>query len=181
MDAPALGTLDWQPALDRPDLLAPAVAAGLGAAGPGWYAAPIDPDLADTAAFCAAYAVPLEASANCVVVAGRRADTTTLAACLVLATDRADVNRTVRRHLDVRKISFAPMAEAVEQSGMEHGGITPVGLPGSWPLLVDQAVVDAGWVVVGSGTRAGKLAVRGEDLARLPGAEVLALAVSAAG
>jgi prolyl-tRNA editing enzyme YbaK/EbsC (Cys-tRNA(Pro) deacylase) len=178
---PALGTLDWQPALDRPDLLAAPVASALAAAGPGWYAAPIDPDLADTAAFCATYGVPLEASANCVVVAGRRADTTTLAACVVLATDRADVNKTVRRHLDVRKISFAPMAEAVERSGMEHGGITPVGLPADWPLLVDRAVVDAGWVVVGSGTRNGKLAVRGEDLARWPGAEVLALTVSAAG
>lgn len=181
MDSPALGTLDWRPALDRPDLLAPPVAAALVDAGPGWFAAPIDPALADTAAFCATYDVPLAASANCVVVAGRRGETTTMAACLVLATDRADVNKVVRRHLDVRKISFAPMADAVAGTGMEFGGITPVGLPADWPLLVDQGVVEAGWVVVGSGTRSGKLAVRGSDLARLPGAEVLPLAVSAAG
>ena len=181
MDSPALGTLDWQPALDRPDLLAAPVAAALTDARPGWFVAEIDAALADTAAFCATYAVPLAASANCVVVAGRRGETTTLAACLVLATDRADVNRVVRRHLDVRKISFAPMDEAVSRTGMAHGGITPVGLPAGWPLLVDAGVVDAGWVVVGSGTRGGKLAVRGEDLARLPGAAVLELAVSAAG
>ena len=181
MDSPALGTLDWQPALDRPDLLAVPVAAALAGAGPGWFVAEIDPDLADTAAFCATYDIPPAASANCVVVAGRRGETTTLAACLVLATERADVNRVVRRHLDVRKISFAPMEEAVSRTGMAYGGITPVGLPADWPLLVDRGVVDAGWVVVGSGTRGGKLAVRGEDLARLPGAEVLALAVSAAG
>jgi prolyl-tRNA editing enzyme YbaK/EbsC (Cys-tRNA(Pro) deacylase) len=181
VDSPALGTLDWQPALDRPDLLAAPVAAALTGTGAGWFAAPIDPALADTAAFCATYDVPLAASANCVVVAGRRGETTTLAACLVLATDRADVNKAVRRHLDVRKISFAPMAEAVTRTGMEHGGITPVGLPSDWPVLVDAGVVDAGWVVVGSGTRGGKLAVRGEQLAQLPGAVVLALAVSAAG
>ena len=181
MDSPALGTLDWRPALDRPDLLAAPVAAALADAGPGWFVAPIDADLADTAAFCAAYDVPLGVSANCVVVAGRRGEETTLAACLVLATDRADVNKVVRRHLDVRKISFAPMEEAVSRTGMAHGGITPVGLPADWPLLVDASVAGAGWVVVGSGTRGGKLAVRGEDLARLPGAEVLALAVSAAG
>ncbi|MER7908227.1 hypothetical protein ABTY23_00470, partial [Streptomyces sp. NPDC096068] len=27
-------------------------------------------------------------------------------------------------------------------TGMEYGGITPVGLPAAWPLLVDAAVVD---------------------------------------
>ena len=63
-----------------------------------------------------------------------------MAACMVLATDRADVNKAVRKHLDVRKISFAPMDEAVSQTGMEYGGITPVGLPPDWPILVDAAV-----------------------------------------
>ena len=64
-----------------------------------------------------------------------------MAACLVLATDRADVNKTVRKHLDVRKISFAAMDDAVAQTGMEYGGITPVGLPVDWPILVDAAVI----------------------------------------
>ena len=63
-----------------------------------------------------------------------------MAACLVLASDRADVNKTVRKHLDVRKISFASMEDAVAQTGMEYGGITPVGLPADWPILVDTAV-----------------------------------------
>ncbi len=140
------------------------------------YVAAIDPDLADTAAFCAAYAVPLELSANCVVVAGRRAETTTMAACMVLATDRADVNKTVRRHLDVRKISFAPMADAVAQTGMEYGGITPVGLPDGWPVLVDEAAARPEWVVIGSGIRGSKILLPGPALAALPAAQVLALA-----
>ena len=172
-DPPPLGSLRWRPAADAAALLAPPVAAALDSlSGPAWVAE-IDDDLADTAAFSAAYAVPLEASANCVVVAARRAGVTTLAACLVLATTRADVNGLVRRHLGARKASFAPEDVAVAESGMAYGGITPLGLPGSWPVLVDPAVAAADWVVIGSGTRGSKLAVTGAALAALPAAEVL--------
>ena len=175
----ARGSLDWFPALDSPDLLAPPVAAALGAASATVAAAevaPIDATLADTAAFCAAYDVAPQASANCVIVAGRRAGETTYAAVMVLATHRADVNGVVRRHLGVRKISFAPHDEAVSLTGMEFGGITPVGLPAGWPILVDAAVVAAGDVVIGSGIRGSKLLVSGAALAELPTAEVLDLA-----
>jgi prolyl-tRNA editing enzyme YbaK/EbsC (Cys-tRNA(Pro) deacylase) len=173
MTAPRLGSLTWLPATERPDLLGAPVAAALSLLpGPVWVAE-IDDDLADTAAFCAAYDVPLEASANCVVVAARRAGQTTLAACLVLATTRADVNGLVRRHLGARKASFAPQDVAVAESGMEFGGITPVGLPADWPLLIDPEVEAAEFVVIGSGTRGGKLAVAGSLLAALPVAEVL--------
>jgi prolyl-tRNA editing enzyme YbaK/EbsC (Cys-tRNA(Pro) deacylase) len=181
VDHPALGTLDWQPASEHLELLAPPVAAAVQALDLECFVAPIDPALADTAAFCAAYDVPLAASANCVVVAGRRGETTTTAACLVLALDRADVNKVVRRRLDVRKISFAGLDDAVRQTQMEHGGITPVGLPDDWPVLVDEAVAGTPWVVIGSGVRGSKVALRGAVLATLPAAETLALAVSAAG
>ena len=172
-DRPRLGSLTWVPATARPDLLGAPVAAALPSLpGPAWVAE-IDGDLADTAAFTEAYGVPPEASANCVVVAARRAGQTTLAACLVLATTRADVNGLVRRHLDARKASFAPQDVAVAGSGMAYGGITPVGLPPDWPLLVDAAVAAGELLVIGSGTRGSKLAVPGEVLARLPGAQVL--------
>jgi prolyl-tRNA editing enzyme YbaK/EbsC (Cys-tRNA(Pro) deacylase) len=170
-----VGNLDWQPAAEHPELLAPPVAAAITASALDCRVAPIDPDLADTAAFCAAYAVPLEVSANCVVVAGRRGEVATMAACVVLATDRADINKTVRKHLDVRKISFANMDEAVRQTGMEYGGITPIGLPEGWPILVDEATVQPEWVVVGSGIRGSKILLPGPELASLPAAEVLAL------
>ena len=171
--APQLGSLTWLPAGDRPDLLAPPVAAALAGLGAPVWVAEIDDDLTDTAAFTEAYGVPAEASANCVVVAARRAGQTTMAACLVLAPTRADVNGLVRRHLGARKASFAPQDVAVAESGMAYGGITPIGLPPSWPLLVDAAVAAADLVVVGSGTRGSKLAVPGAVLAALPGAEVL--------
>ena len=171
--APRLGTLTWTPAAGRPELLAAPVAAALGAlTAPAWVAE-IDADLADTAAFAEAYGVPLEVSANCVVVAARRAGQTELAACLVPATTRADVNGLMRRHLGARKVSFAPQDVAVAESGMEYGGITPLGLPPSWPVLVDPEVAAADLVVVGSGTRSSKLAVSGAALAALPAAEVL--------
>ena len=173
MTAPRLGSLTWLPAAEHPELLGDAVAVALPALpGPVWVAA-IDDDLADTAAFTEAYAVPPEVSANCVVVAARRAGQTTLAACLVLATTRADVNGLVRRHLGARKASFAPQDVAVAETGMAYGGITPVGLPASWPVLVDAAVATADLVVIGSGTRGSKLAVSGALLAGLPTAEVL--------
>lgn len=170
-----LGTLVTTPAADRPDLLASTVAAALGALPrQEVLVAEIDADLADTAAFCEAYGVTLEQSANCVVVAGRRGDVTTLAACVVLATTRCDVNGVVRKRLDARKASFAPTDVATEATGMAYGGITPVGLPADWPmLLLDAAVVQQPWVVVGSGVRHSKLVLPGALLAQLPGAEVV--------
>lgn len=170
----ARGTLPWSPAADHPELLAPPVAAALPAFADA-VVAPIDPALADTAEFCAAYESDPAHSANCVVVLGRRGGAETWAAVMVLATDRADINNLVRRHLDVRKISFAPMDDAVERTGMEYGGITPIGLPSEWPVLVDSAVVAAGEVVIGSGIRGSKLVVSGADLLTLPNAVELGL------
>lgn len=173
--APAAGTLEPLPAPDHPELLAPAVVAALTAlpddVARSCGVAAIDPELADTAAFCEAYASPLELSANCVVVTGARSGEQRFAACVVLATTRADVNGVVRRRIDVRKASFAPMDLAVELTGMEYGGITPFGLPAGWPVLVDPAVLAAPAVVVGSGLRTSKLVVPGSVLGQLPGAE----------
>lgn len=170
-----LGILDSAPALDRIDLLAPPVADFLRT----WpragevYVAEIDPELADTAAFCDRYEVGADVSANCVVIAARRGEVTRYAACVVLATTRADVNGVVRRHLDARKASFAAMDDAVARTGMEYGGITPPGLPGDWPVLVDAAVLSAGDVVIGSGVRRSKLLLPAKALSELPTAVVI--------
>ncbi|HVV21719.1 MAG TPA: YbaK/EbsC family protein [Pseudonocardiaceae bacterium] len=169
------GSLTVYPVADRTDLLGGPVAkafAGL-AAVDRCGVAEIDPDLADTAAFCEAYGSPLAASANCVVVAGKREGELRYAACVVLATTRADVNNVVRRRLDVRKASFAPMDDAVALTGMAYGGITPFGLPDGWLLLVDAAVAAAPELIVGSGVRGSKVLTPGDVLAALPGAEVV--------
>jgi prolyl-tRNA editing enzyme YbaK/EbsC (Cys-tRNA(Pro) deacylase) len=131
----------------------------------------IDPELADTAAFCERYGVGLDVSANCVIVETRRGEVKRMVAVVVLATTRADVNNVVRRRLDARKASFAPMDAAVAETGMEYGGITPLGLPTDWPVLVDAAVAAAGDVVIGSGVRRSKLVLPGAALLDVPGAE----------
>ncbi|MFJ8861516.1 YbaK/EbsC family protein [Streptomyces sp. NPDC102451] len=179
MRAP-LGTFsDASPAADRLDLLTAPVAEAVAA---GWGGIPAesvvyvdtDPGVADTAVFVEHYGPELlDTSANCVVVAGKRGGETTLAACVVLSRTRVDVNGVVRKHLGTRKASFAAMDVAVGESGMEYGGITPIGLPAAWPLLIDSAVVDEEWVLIGSGRRRGKLIVPGKALAALPGAVVL--------
>ncbi len=133
-----------------------------------------EPEWADTATFVEHYGQDLlDRSANCVVVAGKRGGESTLAACVVLSTTRVDVNGAVRRQLGARKASFASMDTATGETGMEYGGITPIGLPADWPVLVDSAVVDLPYVLVGSGRRRGKLLVPGKAFAELPNAVVL--------
>lgn len=175
MSSPVLGGLSTVSVTEHADLLAaPVVAAVRGWPDHGGVGVvEIDPDLADTAALTAAYDLPLSASANCVVVSGKRAGEERVAACVVAADTRADVNGLVKRALDVRKCSFHPMDRAVAETGMEYGGITPVGLPDGWRLLVDAALLDVPVAIIGSGLRRSKLLLPGRRLAGLPGAEVM--------
>ncbi|ADI11938.1 hypothetical protein SBI_08820 [Streptomyces bingchenggensis BCW-1] len=170
---------DHRPAVECLDLLTAPVADALRA-----WRGPVpveqvlyvdtDPDKADTAVLVEHYGSWLvEQSANCVVVAGKRGGEVTLAACVVLSHTRVDVNGAVRRRLGARKASFAPMDTALGETGMEFGGVTPLGLPAGWPVLVDAAVADTPYVLIGSGRRRGKLILPGKALAALPGAELL--------
>jgi prolyl-tRNA editing enzyme YbaK/EbsC (Cys-tRNA(Pro) deacylase) len=170
-----LGKLTTSPALDHLELVGRPVAELL----TRWEHAdevgvvPIDPELSETAATVEVYGVPWDAGANCVVVMGKREGQERTAACVVRGDTRADVNNRVKRILDVRKCSFLDRDRAVTDSGMEYGGITPIGLPEDWPVLVDAAVAAAPAVVIGSGIRGSKLALPGALAARLPGVEVI--------
>jgi prolyl-tRNA editing enzyme YbaK/EbsC (Cys-tRNA(Pro) deacylase) len=176
MTLPRLGSLEPLPVRAHPELVAPSVAEAL----EGWphrdaiAVVEIDPEYADTAAMSERYAVPMADGANCVVVMGKRDGVERVAACVVRADTRADVNNLVKRTLDVRKASFLSMDRAVEESGMEYGGITPVGLPDGWRVLVDSACLEIPTAVIGSGVRRSKLLVPGRLLGELPGGEVLA-------
>ncbi|WP_298886272.1 YbaK/EbsC family protein [uncultured Serinicoccus sp.] len=173
-------SLTWTPALDRPDLLAEPVRQALEAMAADGHdvtaveVTEIDPDHADTAVLVEATGWDLRDMANCIVIAGARAGEERVCAALVLGHTRADVNKTVRKRLDVRKCSFMTMEDAVQRSGMEYGGITPLGVPEDWPVLVDARVVQREQVVVGSGLRRSKLRLPGAMVAELPGAEVVA-------
>jgi prolyl-tRNA editing enzyme YbaK/EbsC (Cys-tRNA(Pro) deacylase) len=169
-----LGSLTTTPALERLDLVAAPVAALLSS----WAHAAevgvveIDPANSETAATVEIYGVPLDAGANCVVVMGRRDGQERIAACVVRGDTRADVNNRVKRILDVRKCSFLDHERAVAESSMAYGGITPVGVPTDWRLLVDARVPRTPLVLIGSGIRGSKLILPGRLLGELPGAEV---------
>jgi prolyl-tRNA editing enzyme YbaK/EbsC (Cys-tRNA(Pro) deacylase) len=171
----ALGALSGTPASERPDLLAAPTQLALATLGllDVVGVVEIDPAVSDTAATQQSFGLDPEMLANCVVVGGKREGDERLAACVVLSSTRADVNGVVRRHLDVRKASFLPMERAVTLTGMEYGGITPIGLPPEWPLLVDRRVIGQAMVVIGSGVRRSKILLPGDVLAQLPAAKVL--------
>lgn len=176
----SLGQVRWVGALEHPELLGPVVHEQLRA----WQtehpelvqqvmACEIDPELSDTAVMSERYDIPMDTSVNCVLVAGKREGVERTAAVAVRASTRADINGTIKRMLDVRKASFVPMDRAVEESSMEYGGITPIGLPENWRFVVDGSIDSDEWIVIGSGIRASKIAVPGSVLVALTGAEVI--------
>lgn len=153
----------------------PRVLAALEHAGIPYDTMEVDPALADTAEFCAHYGVDPEDSANCIVVASRD-DPPHLSACVVLATQRLDVNRTVRKRMGVKKASFAPAALTHQVTGMTMGGVTPFGLPDGLPLWIDPAVMVRDEVIVGGGSRSLKLRVAPSALVAVGGEVVEGLA-----
>jgi len=170
-----LGGLSSVPASERPDLLGEPTRRALTAAGllERVGVVEIDPAVSDTAATQDEFGLAPETLANCVVVAGRREGEERFGGCVVLATTRADVNNVVRRLLDVRKASFLPMERAVELTGMEYGGINPIGLPAEWPVFVDRRVTETDVVIIGSGVRRSKILLPGHLLAEVAGAQVV--------
>lgn len=148
------------------------------ATGGAYEAIEIDPALADTAEFCAHYGYDLAASGNCILVASRD-EPPVVAACVVLATTRLDVNKRVRKLLGVRKLSFAPADLTRELTGMEIGGVTPFALPSDLPLYVDARIRDLDRVIVGGGSRSLKLLVSPDALAGVGAEFVTDLAVEA--
>jgi prolyl-tRNA editing enzyme YbaK/EbsC (Cys-tRNA(Pro) deacylase) len=153
-------------------LLHPLVRERLADAGVGFEVMACDPELADTAAFVVAYGVPLERSANTILVASKGAEPVYVA-CVLLATTSLDVNNVVRREMGVRKASFARADPVRELTGMEIGGVTPFGLPAAMPILVDARVMEPEWIVLGGGNRSSKLRLAPDALRELPNARVV--------
>lgn len=131
-----------------------------------------DPELADTAKFCEAHGIPLENSANAILVASRKPEGHN-AVCVVLANTRLDVNGAVRRKLGVRKVSFASAELTMELTGQEIGGVTIFGLPQGLPVWLDRRVVEREWVIVGAGSRTAKIRLDPGQLVGLDGYEVV--------
>lgn len=150
----------------------PEVVAHLAELDVAYEALDCDPDLADTADFCAHYGYAPETAANTIVVASKRPPGE-FVACLVLATNRLDVNGKVRELTGWKKASFARPEETAELTGMTIGGVTPFALPGDLPLFVDTAVMGQPWVIVGAGSRSAKLKIEPSMLEKIETFEVV--------
>ena len=132
----------------------------------------IDPGFADTAAFCEKYGVPPDHSGNTIIVASKK-EPKKFCACLVLATSRLDVNHTVRRLMDVSRVSFATADETKELTGMMIGGVTLLALPPDLPIYVEERIMALDYVILGGGSRSSKLKLAPDVLRRVPNFRVV--------
>ena len=173
-----ISKLNFVPVLTRLDLVSPSVAAYVR----DWrssipvddiWVTEIDPDSAGGTDFCARYGFKYTEGANCIVIEGKRGSASTLAAVVIPVVCRTDLYSAVRKRLGARQVSIPRVEVALAATGMEYGSITPVGLPSSWPLLIDRIVATAPRVVIGSGLRHSKLSLPGAALLELPGAEAI--------
>lgn len=131
-----------------------------------------DPSSADTASFCNRYGYALEESANAILLEGK-AESPVHALCVVLATTRINVNKVARKRLGTRKASFASAELTKELTGMEIGGVTPVGLPDDLPIWIDNLVMEAPKVIIGAGSRNAKIYLAPDNLLRFPNTHVV--------
>jgi prolyl-tRNA editing enzyme YbaK/EbsC (Cys-tRNA(Pro) deacylase) len=135
-----------------------------------------DPELADTEAFCANYDIPRDNAANAIIVAAK-SEPRRYACCLLLATTKIDVNHKLSKLMGIKRLSFASAEETKELTGQLIGGVTVFGLPESLTVYVDARVMERESVIVGGGNRSTKVRLAPEELRKLPGVEVVDLAV----
>lgn len=169
-----IGKLIFKPVNENYDLVASSVRKGVETDGLSQlvFVACIDSELAGTASFCKNYDIPPSIGTNCLVLEANRGGKTWYAACLILAPDMADINSAIRKQLDARKVSFAPKDVALSLTSMEYGGVTPIGLPKDWQLLIDESIMQHETVIAGGGIRGSKLAIKTSCFRQLPNATV---------
>ena len=132
----------------------------------------VDPEYADTAEFCERYGFTMEESGNTIIVASKRGEKK-FAACIVLGMDRLDVNKKVRNLMQVSRLSFANSENTMELTGMMIGGVTPYMLPDSIPLYIDSKIMNLESIILGGGSRSGKLRLSPKELLKIPSAEII--------
>ncbi len=131
-----------------------------------------EPSFADTAEFCNHYGYSLDESANAILLEGK-AESPVYALCVVLATTRINVNKVARKRLGTRKASFASAEITKELTGMEIGGVTPVGLPVDLPIWIDSLVMETPKVIIGAGSRRAKIYLSPDNLLRFPNTHIV--------
>ena len=149
------------------------VAANLQELGISYELVRINPEFADTAEFCREYGYSLDVCGNTILVASKRGEKQ-YSACIVLGSDRLDVNKTVRSLMGVSRLSFASAEETEALTGMTVGGVTPFALPTDLPVYADEKLLAVERLILGSGSRSSKILVAPEDLGKLPKVQFVA-------
>ena len=132
----------------------------------------VDPDFADTFEFCEKYGFEMNESGNTILVASKRGEKK-YAACIVLGTDRLDVNKKVKSLLEVSRLSFANAEDTQNVTGMMIGGVTPYMLPDYIPIYIDAKVMELENLIGGGGSRSAKLKINPQELLKIPNVQVV--------
>lgn len=171
-------SLHFQSAVNRLDLVSPSIVNLLH----HWHGstpvdeilvAEIDPAFAGGNDFCKQYNIPTTEGANCVIVESTRGDVSTIAACLAPVDYRIDFNGVVRKTLNGRRVSLAPLDKVLKETSMEYGSVTPFGLPLGWPILIDERIISAPRIIIGAGLVCAKLSLPTKALLELPGVKII--------
>ena len=148
------------------------VISSLQATGVSYQVIDIDPKYADTLEFCEQYDYRVEECGNTIIVRSKRGEKK-FSACVVLGSDRIDVNRRVKALMQVSRLSFASADDTRELTGMEIGGVTPFNLPTDIVIYVDAKVMQLESVILGSGSRSSKIKVATSVFEQLLNTEII--------
>lgn len=122
----------------------------------------IDPQLKGGDDFCNSYGVSRSNGANCVILEATKGDKKWYVATLTPVGAKMDIGSSLRRYLNARRVSMAPLNYVLEQTGMEYGSITVVGLPKDWLVLIDSRLTDIDELFIGSGKERSKMRLKGK-------------------
>ena len=143
----------------------------LDAAGAAYEVLACEPELADTAQFCAHYGIEPTEACNAIIVV-LKTTPRQYVACLVRSDTKLDVNKKVSELVGVKRLSFASAEETAQLSGQLIGGVSIAGLPPDMPVYIDQKVMEQPRVIIGGGNRTSKARLDPRELLKLPNTNV---------
>ncbi|MFA5602803.1 MAG: YbaK/EbsC family protein [Bacilli bacterium] len=167
--------LDFKPVIDNKDLVSSSVLEAILDLNnkEDILVAEIDQNYAGGLELCERYKVDPKYGANCLIVEAKRSDAKTYAALLVPVGYKYNMSTVVRKQLNARMVSVAPLNFVLENTKMEYGSITPIGIPTDWLIFIDPLVLKQDKIIIGSGLKKSKLMIPSFILLKLPNAIIL--------
>ena len=135
--------------------------------------AEIDPTCADGNTLCETYNLDHKMSIKCLIVESNDDDKEKVRAAILLPIDYKYSSSTVKKILESRDVTFSPLEEIIEATGMEYGSITPIGLPENYHILIDPLVLDNERIIVGGGLKKSKILMPSQTLLEIPNSKIV--------